>query len=225
MSSYKKNSDQDDNDEKDMDDEVDNIDPDDELEGVLDYNEEEGSELSTTSSSDDLGSSSLSDNMSESKDTDEDEQQQVQVENENETVPVEKEEPLYEGSKISKVCSYCCICSQAAWADLLRLLTALFGERCKKTADLPARAALMNMKQYNGKCARHLCKSEGTAFGQHNLHRCWPFEKNPEKRRHHDQIRFATKATQKNAVMGVKGHSIFAKLLYPFDLIRSFAID
>lgn len=163
--------------------------------------------------------------MSESKDTDEDEQQQVQVENENETVPVEKEEPLYEGSKISKVCSYCCICSQAAWADLLRLLTALFGERCKKTADLPARAALMNMKQYNGKCARHLCKSEGTAFGQHNLHRCWPFEKNPEKRRHHDQIRFATKATQKNAVMGVKGHSIFAKLLYPFDLIRSFAID
>ena len=25
--------------------------------------------------------------------------------------------------------------------------------------------------------------------------------------------------------MGVKGHSIFAKLLYPFDLIRSFAID
>lgn len=46
MSSYKKNSDQDDNDEKDMDDEVDNIDPDDELEGVLDYNEEEGSELS-----------------------------------------------------------------------------------------------------------------------------------------------------------------------------------
>ena len=179
MSSYKKNSDQDDNDEKDMDDEVDNIDPDDELEGVLDYNEEEGSELSTTSSSDDLGSSSLSDNMSESKDTDEDEQQQVQVENENETVPVEKEEPLYEGSKISKVCSYCCICSQAAWADLLRLLTTLLGERCKKTADLPARAALMNMKQYNGKCARHLCKSEGTAFGQHNLHRCWPFEKNP----------------------------------------------
>lgn len=93
------------------------------------------------------------------------------------------------------------------------------------TADLPAQAALMNMKQYNGKCACHLCKSEGTAFGQHNLRRCWPFEKNPEKRTHYDQIRFATKATQKNAMMGVKGHSIFAKLLYPFDLIHSFAID
>jgi len=40
------------------------------------------------------------------------------------------------------------------------------------SADLPARAALMNMKQFNGKCSCHLSKSEGTAHGQHNLHRC-----------------------------------------------------
>ena len=93
------------------------------------------------------------------------------------------------------------------------------------TADLPARAALMNMKQYNGKCACHLCKTEGTSYGQHNLHRCWPYEENHEKRTRQDQINFATKATQKQPVMGVKGHSIFAKLRYPFDLIRSFAID
>ena len=93
------------------------------------------------------------------------------------------------------------------------------------TAGLPARAALMNMKQYNGKCACHLCKTEGTSYGQHNLHRCWPYEENYEKRTHQDQIYFATKATQKQPVMGVKGHSIFAKLRYPFDLIRSFAID
>ena len=93
------------------------------------------------------------------------------------------------------------------------------------TVDLPARAALMNMKQYNGKCACHLCKTGGTSYGQHNLHRCWPYEENHEKRTHKDQIHFATKATQKQPVMGVKGHSIFAKLRYPFDLIRSFAID
>lgn len=93
------------------------------------------------------------------------------------------------------------------------------------TADLPARAALMNMKQYNGKCACHLCKTEGTAYGQFNLHRCWPYEQNPEKRTHQDQINFARNASQTQAVMGVKGHSIFAKLRYPFDLIRSFAID
>ena len=93
------------------------------------------------------------------------------------------------------------------------------------TADLPARAALMNMKQFNGKCACHLCKSEGTAYGQHNIHRCWPFKQNHEKRTHEDQINFAMKATQKQAVMGVKGYSTFAKLLYPFDLVRSFAVD
>ena len=92
------------------------------------------------------------------------------------------------------------------------------------TVDLPARAALMNMKRFNGKCACHLCKSEGTAYGQFNIHRCWPYDQNPEKRTHQDQIQFATRATQKQAVMGVKGHSIFAKLTYPFDLVNSFAI-
>ena len=40
-----------------------------------------------------------------------------------------------------------------------------------------------------------------------------------------DQINFAMNTTQKQVVMRVKGHSIFAKLLYPFDLVCSFAID
>ena len=93
------------------------------------------------------------------------------------------------------------------------------------TADLPVRAALMNMKQFNGKCACHLCKSERTTYGQHNIHRCWPFKQNHEKRTHQDQNNFAMMATKKQAVVGVKGHSIFAQLSYPFDLVRSFAID
>ena len=93
------------------------------------------------------------------------------------------------------------------------------------TADLPARADLMNMKRFNGKCACHLCKSEGKGYGPNNIHRCWPFQQNLERRTHEDQLTYASKATQRKAVMGVKGHSIFAKLLYPFDLIRSFAID
>ena len=84
------------------------------------------------------------------------------------------------------------------------------------TADLPARAALMNVKQFNGKCACHLCKSEGTAYGQHNIHRCWPFKQNHEKRTHQDQINFAMKATQKQAMVGVKGHSIFSKTVVSF---------
>lgn len=92
------------------------------------------------------------------------------------------------------------------------------------TADLPAHADLMNMKRFNGKCACHLCKSEGRGYGPNNIHRCWPLQQNLEKRTHEDQLTYASKATTRNAVMGVKGHSTFAKLLYPFDLIRSFAI-
>ena len=87
------------------------------------------------------------------------------------------------------------------------------------TADLPARADLMNMNRFNGKGACHLCKSEGKGSGPNNIHRCWSFQQNLEKRTHEDQLTYAAKATQRNAVMGVKGHSIFAKLLYPFDLI------
>lgn len=83
----------------------------------------------------------------------------------------------------------------------------------------------MNMKRFNGKCACHLCKSEGVGYGPNNIHRYWPFEQSPIKRTHEDQLKFASKATIKQAVMGVKGHSIFAKLSYPFDLVRSFAID
>jgi len=80
------------------------------------------------------------------------------------------------------------------------------------TADLPARADLMNMKHYNGKCACHLCKSEGVGYGPNNIHRYWPFEQSPVKRTHEAQVKFALKATIKKAVMGVKGHSIFVKL-------------
>ena len=76
----------------------------------------------------------------------------------------------------------------------------------------------MNIKQCNGKCACHLYKLEGTAYGKHNIHRCWRFKQNQEKRTPEEEINFALKATQKEAVVGVKGHSIFAKLLYPFDI-------
>ena len=92
------------------------------------------------------------------------------------------------------------------------------------TADLPARAELMNMKRFNAKCACHLCKGEGKGYGLNNLHRCWPFRQN-EPRNHDEQLPYAATASQKKAVMGVKGHSVFSKLKYPFDLVFSCAID
>ena len=51
------------------------------------------------------------------------------------------------------------------------------------------------------------------------------FQQNLAKRSHKDQLTYASKATPRNAVMEVIGHSTFAKLLYPFDRIHSFAID
>lgn len=93
------------------------------------------------------------------------------------------------------------------------------------SVDLPARADLMNMKRFNGVCSCHLCKRTGTGYGRNNLHRAWPYEKTISTRTHEEQIDFASRATQSQAVMGVKGHCVFAKLSYPFDLIRSFAID
>lgn len=87
------------------------------------------------------------------------------------------------------------------------------------TADLPAQADMVNKKRFNGKCAYHLCKSEGKGYGPNNIHGCWPFQQNLEKKTHEDQLKYASKATKREAVMGVEGHSIFAKLLYPFDLI------
>ena len=75
------------------------------------------------------------------------------------------------------------------------------------TADLPPSCPYEH-ETVQWQCSCHLCKSEGTAYGQHNLHKCWPYQQNPEKRTHQDQINFATNATQKQAVMGVKGYSI-----------------
>lgn len=92
------------------------------------------------------------------------------------------------------------------------------------SADLPARADLMNMKRFNGICACHLCKSTGMGYGPNNIHRAWPYDGDIDKRTHTEQIDYASKATQLQAVMGVKGHSIFTKLLNSFDLVRSFAI-
>ena len=69
------------------------------------------------------------------------------------------------------------------------------------------------------------CVSQRELLLDNIIYTCWPYQRNPEKRTHQDKVNFVTNATQKQAVMGVKGFLIFAKLRYPFDLIRYFAID
>ena len=94
------------------------------------------------------------------------------------------------------------------------------------SADLPARAELMNIKYYTGKFLCHLCNREGTPYGANNLHRAWPFDKKCCALTHQGQIRNAQLATQRRAAaFGVKGTSVSIKLKNKFDLVYGFAID
>ena len=112
----------------------------DENDSVFDNLQTDADELNMTSSSDDLVTSASDESMSEIESSEEDLQHQIQEENEASASIRETEEPLYEGSKISKVLSFVLIVSfvlkhnlsEAAWADL-NLKTVLLGERCKKT--------------------------------------------------------------------------------------------
>ena len=114
-------------------------------------------ELNMTSSSDDLVTSDSSESMGEIESSEENLLQQVKEENEASASARGTEEPLYEGSKISKVLSFVLIISyvlkhnlsKAAWADLLNLLTVLLGERCKKTFQSVYKMKL-SMREYFG---------------------------------------------------------------------------
>ena len=92
------------------------------------------------------------------------------------------------------------------------------------TADLQARADLMNMKHYNGQFSCHLCKDEGMGIGN-GLHRVWPYNDNNELRSDEEQHQYIKQGTQKKACMGVKGTPVFYKLKCPFSLTTGFAID
>ena len=108
----------------------------DENDGVFDDLQTDADEVNMRSSSDDLVTSASDESMSKIESSEEDLQQQIQEENEASESIREREEPLYEGSKISKVLSFTVIVSfvlkhnlsKAAWADLLNLLTVLLGE-------------------------------------------------------------------------------------------------
>lgn len=47
--------------------------------------------------------------------------------------------------------------------------------------DLPARALVTNMKQYNGICGCIYCEQEGTTTSGCSLHRWWPYRPSIER--------------------------------------------
>ena len=96
---------------------------------------------SSTDESEESSSSSEGKSSRSSESEDFEESEEVKLQQEFETSQSQEEELLYQGSKISKILSFVVIVSfvlkhnssKAAWADLLRLLTALLGEQCQRT--------------------------------------------------------------------------------------------
>ena len=106
--------------------------------------EDDDATLDATSFTHESEESSLlteGDSSRPSESEDFEESQGVNLHQELEISQSQEEEPLYRGSKISKILSFVLIVSfvlkhnlsKAAWADLLRLLTALLGEQCRRT--------------------------------------------------------------------------------------------
>jgi hypothetical protein len=92
--------------------------------------------------------------------------------------------------------------------------------------DLPARALLLNMKQYNGMYGCSFCYSEGTTKRGSPLHRFWPPQLIEPSLRTSQSVREnASQATIANdPVKGVKGASVLC-LHQPFDLAIGCTVD
>ena len=62
--------------------------------------------------------------------------------------------------------------------------------------DLPARAMVMNMKQWNGISGCLYCEDEGTVIGGDHLHRYWPQQESSVARSHASLLKNAETATR-----------------------------
>lgn len=96
------------------------------------------------------------------------------------------------------------------------------------TCDLPAKAMVMNMTQFNGKFGCPKCKQEGTVIQSGKGHtRVFPFDTscfNGPKRTHEEFVRHGDEAHESSEIVyGVKGPSWWANVCP--DIINGTAID
>ena len=69
------------------------------------------------------------------------------------------------------------------------------------SVDLPARAMITNMKQFNGKHGCLYCEDEGTVIGSDHLHRYWPQKTSCTSRTHQSVLSNATDAIATGSVV------------------------
>ena len=72
--------------------------------------------------------------------------------------------------------------------------------RC--SVDLPAKAIVLNAKQFNGKYGCSYCEDEGVARAATHLHRNWPYSSSSSARAHGSIIANARDALQNGAPVG-----------------------
>ena len=83
------------------------------------------------------------------------------------------------------------------------------GSRCVKaaivvfTCDLPARALLLNMRQFNGASSCHLCEDVGKTSPDNPLFRWWPYGTTSVLRSKQSLIDAAVKATGQNEAVSI----------------------
>lgn len=64
------------------------------------------------------------------------------------------------------------------------------------SADLPGKALMANMKQYNGEQGCSVCEDKGKTVGTGGLHRIWPYTTNMVLRTHKAVVESVRKVIQ-----------------------------
>ena len=78
------------------------------------------------------------------------------------------------------------------------------------SADLPAKALVLNEKQYNGQYGCSYCESQGSTPPGDCLHRYWPYEPNIVLRTHAGVVENAKEAVRGNDAV----HIFLNQILY-----------
>lgn len=86
------------------------------------------------------------------------------------------------------------------------------------SVDLPARAMVTNMKQWNGVNGCLYCEDQGTTIGTNHLHRYWPHQVHSMKRTHASLLRNAAEAVRLGTTVSIF-HQESEKHAYIFTYI------
>ncbi|CAL1685139.1 unnamed protein product [Lasius platythorax] len=91
--------------------------------------------------------------------------------------------------------------------------------------DLPAKSECLNFIQFNGDfgCPSCLCKGERVPILPKGFVHVYPYNDQLQLRTSQQSVEYANLATSDHPIMGVKGHSVFSKIMP--DFIKGIGID